>query len=185
MVGAPGSGKSFFAEHFSDTFGVPLVSWNAIRDELFNEPTFSRDEDAIIERVAHLMLGQLCKSGSTIIYEDGALTQVARLALRKIAKDAGYNIVFVWVQTDLTTSRTRALKRGMPDAAHESYLKRFTPFKVSDDYTVISGKHTYASQLKIVLRRLSQPPQESRRRAVIHSPQAAPVRVSKRRVVLR
>lgn len=155
MVGVPGAGKSFFAEHFSDTFSAPLINWNAIRDELFNEPTYDKDEDAIIKRVADYTLGELLKTKATVIYEGDSLSQASRQTLARTAKKAGYEPLFVWVQTDAIASRTRALKQGVSPEYYESAVKRFTPLKTTDPFVVISGKHTYASQLKIVLRRLS------------------------------
>ena len=155
MVGLPGSGKSFFAEHFSETFSAPLVSWNRIRDELFNEPTYSRDEDAIIARVASHMLSELLKTPSTILLESDTSTQASRLALARAVRQAGHRPLFVWVQTDAAAAQSRASKKGMPSDAYQAAVKRFTPLKESDPFVVISGKHTYASQLKIVLRRLS------------------------------
>lgn len=157
MVGVSGSGKSFFVEHFSETFSAPLISWNHIRSELFNEPTYTRDEDAIIERVASYALAQLLKTKATILYEGGTITQTARQALAKTARQAGYEPLFIWVQTDAATAKARALKQGVPSDIYDAAIRRFTPPKDDADTIVISGKHTYASQLKIVLRRLSAP----------------------------
>ncbi len=155
MVGVPGSGKSFFAEHFAKTFSAPIVSWGAVRGELFNEPTFSKDEEVIVQRVADLMLDQMMKTGATVLYEGDMTTQVSRKNLEKQIRKAGYEPLFVWVQTDTATSRARALKQGVSAAVYDTAIKKFTPLKDADPFIVISGKHTYASQLKIVLRRLS------------------------------
>ena len=156
MVGLPGAGKSFFAEHFSRTFSAPLISWDSIRGELFNEPTYSKDEELIVKRVADHMLGELIKTGATVLYEGDVLTQVSRKNIEKQIRSAGYEPLFVWVQTDAATTKSRAMKQQMPVAAYETSAKKFTPLKEADNYIVISGKHTYASQLKIVLRRLSE-----------------------------
>ena len=155
MVGVPGSGKSFFAEHFAKTFSAPLVSWNGIREELFNAPQFSKDEDAIIGRVADHMLVELLKTNATVLYEGDTMAQVSRRNLVQTIRKAGYEPLFVWVQTDTATAKSRAQKRGVSGEMFNAALRRFTPLKASDPYVVISGKHTYASQLKIVLRRLS------------------------------
>ncbi len=157
MVGVPGAGKSFFAEHFSETFSAPLVSWNNIRAELFNEPTYSKDEDEIVERVALHMLAQLVKTGVTVLYESNAQSQSHRQELVRTAKAAGYESIFVWVQIDATSAKSRALKNGLTAVQYERYARQFTPLKQTDTHIVISGKHTYASQLKIVLVRLSAP----------------------------
>lgn len=155
MVGVPGSGKSFFANRFSETFTAPIVSWDEIRDMLFNEATYAKDDEAIVEQVATSMLDQLCKTSATLVYEGDTLTQKSRLMLAKKVRQAGYEPLFVWVQTDAATAKSRALKQGLSSELYEAAVKRFTPLKSSDPYVVISGKHTYASQLKIVLRRLS------------------------------
>lgn len=165
MVGMPGSGKSFFAEHFAKTFSAPIVSWNGIREELFNEPQFSKDEDAIVGRVADYMLAELLKTNATVLYEGDTMTQVARRNLVQTIRKAGYEPLFVWVQTDVVTAKSRAAKRGVSEEMFTTATKRFTPLKPSDPYVVISGKHTYASQLKIVLRRLS-----SERSIMVQSP---------------
>lgn len=156
MVGVPGAGKSFFAEHFSKTFSAPLVSWKAIRDELFNEPIYNKDEDAIIERVARHMLGELYKTGATVIYEGSVQSQSQRQTIQKEASEAGYETIFVWVQIDEATAKSRAAKSGLTPAQYDRYNKLFTQPKQANSLVVISGKHTYASQLKIVLVKLSE-----------------------------
>lgn len=162
MVGIPGAGKSFFAEHFAQTFNAPLVSYEKLRDELYNSPTFSSDEQEIIGRVANLMLGELFKSERTILYEGPSDLRSERTATAKLARDAGYETLFVWVQTESNTAKTRAIKSkkskvyGQPDQ-FSSELKRFSPPHTSERAVVISGKHTYASQLKIILKRLVEP----------------------------
>lgn len=155
MVGLPGSGKSFFAEHFAETFSAPLISYDKIRDELFNEPTFSRDEDEIIGRMADAMLAEITKTKSTLVYEGDSKSRTSRTELAKKIRAAGYQPLFVWVQIDEATAKTRSLKAGMPAEAYRASLKKFTPLNPSEPSVVISGKHTYASQLKIVLRKLS------------------------------
>ena len=155
MVGLPGAGKSFFAEHFSETFSAPLVNWNSIRTQVFDHPTYSTEEDAIVKRIADYTLNELFKTQATLLYEGDTLTQASRQALARTVRDAGYEPLFVWVQTDVTSARARAIKQGVSPDYYDASKKRFTPLKDSDPYVVISGKHTYASQLKIVLRKLS------------------------------
>lgn len=157
MVGVPGAGKSFFAERFSQTFSAPLVSWKAIRDELFNDPVYTKDEDDIVERVALRMLAELLKTGATIVYESDIQSQVHRQSIAKIAKGAEYEALFVWSQVDNTTAKSRAVKSGLTPQQYARYESSFTPPKQKDSLVVISGKHTYASQLKIVLTKLVGP----------------------------
>lgn len=154
MVGVPGAGKSFFAERFSGTFSAPLVSWKNIRAELFNEPTYTKDEDMIVERVALHMLDELYKTGATVLYESDVQSQVHRQAIIKHAKNSEYESLLVWSQVDAATAKSRAAKSGMTPQQFARYDGTFTQPKPTDNPVVISGKHTYASQLKIVLMRL-------------------------------
>lgn len=154
MVGVPGAGKSFFAERFSGTFSAPLVSWKNIRAELFNEPAYTKDEDAIVERVALHMLDELYKTSATILYESDVQSQAHRQIVSKRAKDADYEALLVWSQVDAATAKSRAAKSGMTPQQFARYDSTFTQPKPTDNPVVISGKHTYASQLKIVLMRL-------------------------------
>ncbi len=162
MVGIPGSGKSYFAEHFASTFKAPIVSFHRYRYELFNEPNFSEDECEIISRVANYMLDELLKTGRTIIYEGKSDTRNERLIIAKKSRAAGYEPLFVWVQTDPATAKRRAIKPsdGRPAMASDQFdasVKKFNIPHQIEKPVVISGKHTYASQLKIVLKRLVEP----------------------------
>lgn len=157
MVGVPGAGKSFFAERFSHTFSVPLVSWKAIRRELFDNPHFDANEDILVDRVAHHMLSELFKTGAVVVYEADIQSEDHREEVADQAKKAGYETLFVWVQIDAGTAKSRAAKSGLRPTQYQRYEKSFAPFKQSDTPVVISGKHTYASQLKIVLTKLSMP----------------------------
>lgn len=168
MVGIPGSGKSFFAKHFSDTFKAPWVHLDGIRAELFNEPTFSKDENIIVSRVSDYMLDEVFKTQKTILLEGGVDQRTHRTAIEKRARAAGYETLYIWVQTDPATAKVRATKktRQQPVAKlsseqFDAFSKRFTPLAPSDKQIVISGKHTFASQIKIVLKKLVEPRAEA------------------------
>lgn len=184
MVGVPGAGKSSFGEHFAETFKAPVINWGAIRAELFNEPTYSKDEQVIIGRVADYMLDELLKTQRTIVYEGATEARSERQALTKRARAAGYEVLLIWVQTDTTAAQQRATKKkkdgvSMTPAQFEAAVKRFTQPNHTESTVVISGKHTYASQLKIVLKRLVEP-----RAGLTPAPTAQP-RPAARNVIIR
>lgn len=169
MVGLPGSGKSFFAEKFASTFGAPYVSTDTISSLGVLEPR-------LIEAMCAHMLEELLKTKQSIIVECPAATRTERLELAKKARANGYEPLIVWVQTDSLTTKTRATrdktKHGgiITDEQYERALKRFTAPNSLEKPVVISGKHTYASQAKVVLQKLSAP------RAEISTHQVAPIR---------
>ena len=160
MVGIPGSGKSFFAEHFADTFSAPLVSSMVVRRMLVQTPTFSVSEQATVQRVSSYLFDELLKTGQTIVLDIPSDTRTDRMEMTKKAKAAGYEVLFVWVQTESAAAKTRATKTSkdrpvaLTEEQYDSFVKHFTVPSASEKAIVISGKHTYASQLKIVLSRL-------------------------------
>jgi predicted kinase len=166
MVGIPSSGKSFFAEHFADTFKAPIVSYDLIRKQIFSNPLFNEDENAIIRKVSDHILSEMFKTQKTIIFEGQTGLRTERYEITKKANFAGYEPLFIWVQTDPITAQKRAAKSSLEKPALSedefySRVKKFNPPSKIERFIVISGKHTYASQLKIVLKHLIQPHPES------------------------
>ncbi len=152
MVGIPGSGKSFFAEHFSTTFNAPLVSAE------FLESILSSDDESLTSLTEHI-LNELLKTNQTIVFDGDSSTRTNRLSLAKLAKNKGYEPLFVWAQTESAAAKQRATHsrrmNAMTSAEFDDAIKKFTPPNASEKALVISGKHTYASQLKIVLSRIA------------------------------
>lgn len=161
MVGIPGAGKSFFADHFAQTFNAPIVSYDQIRSELYNKPTYSDDEQEIVGRVASHMLQELFKSERTILYDGPSDLRTERSAIAKLAREEGYETLFVWVQTESNSAKKRAIKsskgRVSSSSDFDAIIKKFSAPHITERALVISGKHTYASQLKITLKRLVEP----------------------------
>jgi predicted kinase len=169
MVGVPGSGKSFFAESFAETFNAPYVSLEKII------PLTNSDSDA--SSLFNAQITELLKTRQSIIIEGETDTRTEREKLARKAKLAGYESLLVWVQTDPTTAKTRSVRgsknkinRTLTADEYDRIVKRFTPPNTIENPTVISGKHTYATQAKIVLKKLSAT------RAAISTHSVAPVR---------
>lgn len=164
MVGIPGSGKTFFAEKFASTFHAPWVCLEEIE-------TLSPGNG---NALSNYLLDELLKTQQSIVFDGSAETRTERVELARKAKDAGYETLYIWVQTDAATAEARALRAkresGLTKEMHDKRLKRFTPLNTAEKPLVISGKHTYASQAKVVLKKLSTP------RAEISSHRVPPVR---------
>jgi gluconate kinase len=157
MIGIPGAGKSFFGEHFAETFKAPIINVGRLGYELFPDG----DEDpAIIMKAADFTLSELFKTDRTLVYEGVTATKAERQRVAKKATDAGYMPLFVWVQTESIEAKRRATRKSK-DAPHldseqfDAIIKKFAVPASNEKVIVVSGKHTYASQLKIVLRHLA------------------------------
>lgn len=165
IVGNPGAGKSFFARQFSETFDAPVVSLDRIRYELFAEPTYSNDENDLVARVSGYFIEELLKTKRSFVVDGGCNSRTDRTQLVQLAKKADYATPIIWVQTDIATCRSRVLKRHpdksvddrfsprLTEQLFNSLAKRFTE-PTREKHIVISGKHTYSTQAKMVLRKL-------------------------------
>ncbi len=165
VVGPAGAGKSFFARRFSKTFGAPLVSRDRLRWTLFAHHTYSEDEESIVSQVADVMVDELLKTGKLFILDGGCNRRPARNLIRDKAQKNNYQIFTVIVQTDEPTARSRATHRDHRSAddrynqslSAEQYaaqLKSYQSPVVDKNTVVISGKHTYSTQARTVLKKL-------------------------------
>lgn len=153
VVGGPGSGKSTFATKFSETFHAPFIDGGRIASYTHDSQTASRLIAGIMSEVQ--------KTNQTIIYEPITGTRTERAEIAKMASKAGYSPLLIWVQTDKYVAESRATRKSRTnphpiDAEEfERATKRFTTPGPNEKHVVISGMHTYATQAKAVLRRLS------------------------------
>ena len=184
MVGLPGSGKSFFAEKFADTFAAPCVSQATIAS------LTSADEKASTN-AAFYQIDELLKTQRSIVIDGVGDTRTDRAELTKRARKAGYEALFVWVQTDPITAKLRATKPSKDRTSavlsigeYDRRVKRFTPLNAIEKPIVISGKHTYASQAKVVLKKLSAPRAEKTVGSVETPQRTAQIR-SRRSITIR
>jgi len=164
VIGLPGAGKSFFARQFAETFNAPIVSYDYLRYQMFPEPAFSFDEDTLVSQIAGNEFSELLKTQRTLIMDGGNNNYADRQTLMRMAKKAGYGSLIVWVQTDERSAHFRATNRkpkrdgdklnvSMTDEAFDNAKAAFMKPGKGEDYVVISGKHTYSTQAKVVLRR--------------------------------
>lgn len=178
VIGIPGAGKSFFARQFSDTFNAPVVSYDQLRYSIFEQPTYARAEESILQDLADYQIGELLKTHKTFIIDGGMNAKVDRMRIEKMARAADYGTLIIWVQTDEPTSEYRATKRkegrkgdelnaSITAGLFESSVKRLTPPSPAEPLVVISGKHTYATQAKVILKKLVSPREDS---APTHAP---------------
>lgn len=153
MVGIPGSGKTTFARSFAKTFQAPYINPSDISD-------LTGIDAKATEKVTRLLFDELLKTSRTLIYEGSTYAKTQRMALENMVTKAGYQPLLVWVQTDPAESKHRATKRqkgavALTSTQFDTAFKNFQNPSETERPVVISGKHTYATQLKTVLKRLA------------------------------
>lgn len=153
MVGIPGAGKSAFAGHFAETFKTPFIN----QSHLMREFSLSSE---IAEHISFHMLDEIIKTRRTLIFEGNTDTKQERDELVKQIVSQGYRPLLVWVQTESVEAGRRATKEfpkgsGLSANEFKAAIDNFQSPTAKENAIVISGKHTYATQVKVVLRQLA------------------------------
>lgn len=167
MVGIPGAGKTHFAAKFAETFSTPFVNAGELQ-----QITQSADEE--VSKLSLHMLDELLKTKKTLIYEGPTHRKEFRQDLAKKIHKAGYKPLFVWVQTESNESLHRFLKNNRHLSADDfdATLDAFVAPDAKEAAVVISGRHTYTSQVKSILKRIStstaRPPLKPAKRNASH-----------------
>ena len=166
-IGLPGAGKSTFAGQLAAQHGFAWVHGNRLRSSLFASPGFSKDEEGMVDQLAEYMLVETLRTKGNVIFDSNAQTRLARMRLAKLARDAGYKVLVVWLQTDAETAQVRAAKRGrrpqddsFATGLHPELFTRLAQQVAgplgSEQYVVISGKHAFPTQARTLMTKIEE-----------------------------
>lgn len=147
VFGAPCSGKTTFSEQFAAQFNATFYDLDALKEK-----------HNLSRQFILLLVSEIAKTGSTLVLEGGNETEKDRRELAEILRAAGYTPTLIWIQTDVSTIRMR-LKNKLKsvEKAKTVYDNRIKALEAPSDAEapiVLSGKHTYHTQLKQVLTQL-------------------------------
>jgi predicted kinase len=165
LYGFPGSGKTFFARQLCEQLMAVHIHGDRIRAELFEQPTYSKEETHVVTSIMLYMTGEFLNAGISVVFDTNAMRLVQRRALRNMATKAGAETVLAWLQIDAESAFARASQRDRrkADDKYSRPLDRATfdalaggmqnPQPV-ERYQVISGKHIFTTQKSAILRHL-------------------------------
>jgi predicted kinase len=166
LYGFPGSGKSYVARNLSESIQMADVSADRIRSELFESPRYDAQENAIITHLMNYMTEEFLNSGVSVAYDVNAMRLAQRRNLRMIARKHKAEYMLVWLQIDMESAfnRTQNRDRRTADDKFAEPQTRLTFDKQlsgmqnpqGEDYLVISGKHTFATQKSAIINRFYQ-----------------------------
>lgn len=147
VFGAPCSGKSTFGKQFAEQFNATFYDLDTLKEE-----------HNLSRQFLLLLVSEIAKTHSTLVLEGCNDTEKDRRELIEILQAAGYKPTLIWIQTDVSTIRMR-LKNKLKsvEKARIAYDNRIKALEAPSDAEapiVLSGKHTYQSQLKQVLTQL-------------------------------
>ena len=207
LYGFPGSGKSYFARQFCDQLQAAHVHGDRIRNELFEEPRYDRQENAVVTQLMDYMTGEFLSAGVSVVYDANVMRFTQRRLLRDMARRYHAYPMLIWLQIDVESAFARVASRdrrraddkyAMPldRTTFDSLTANMQNPQISEDYIVISGKHTYQTQQSAVMKRLREldliGTQEANSKVIrpdlvnlIPNPAAGRVDLARRNIVIR
>lgn len=165
LYGFPGAGKTYFARQLSEEIQAAHVQGDRIRFELFEEPRYDRQENDIVNQLMVYMSEEFLKTGISVIFDVNAMRLGQRRELRELARKFKAQTVLVWFQLDIESAFTRVAKRDrrkiddkynptLDRTTFEAVISRMQNPTQTEEYIVISGKHTFQTQRSAVIKKL-------------------------------
>jgi len=111
-LGYPGSGKTYFSEHLSKEFNLFHLSFDKIRSEMFDVPTFSQEEHKKVSNIADWLITELLKKNISVIVDANTNKIIQRKKYFKFANKANARYVLLHIKTPVETAEKRIIKRG-------------------------------------------------------------------------
>lgn len=166
LYGFPGSGKTYVARNLAEEIQLAHVNSDRIRSELFQEPRYDAQENAIVAHLMDYMSEEFLNAGVSIVYDTNALRISQRRRLREMARKHNAAYMLIWLQIDLETAfgRTQQRDRRTSDDKFAEPQTRSTFDRQAsgmqnpegEEYIVISGKHTFTTQKNSIINRMYQ-----------------------------
>ncbi len=166
LYGYPGSGKTYFARQLTEHIQIAHIHADRIRGELFEKPHYDKEENDAIAQLMDYMTGEFLNAGLSVIYDTNAMRASQRQALRNMARKAHVQPLLIWLQIDTESSfaRTQIRDRRRADDKYAGPTDRATFDRIAggmqnprnEEYIVISGKHTFGTQLSAIMKRLRE-----------------------------
>lgn len=167
LYGFPGAGKTSFANSMTEYLDCAHVYRDRIRHELFEEPRYDEQEDGIVENLMEYMTEEFLNAGISVIYDTSMSRKSDRHSMRELARKKHAKTLLVWFQVDPDTAYSRLIKRDRRKT-EDKYAKDYSEKdfrhiaslmqhpEPTEDYVVVSGKHTFPSQKTAVFKKFME-----------------------------
>lgn len=165
LYGFPGAGKTFFSRQLCEELQLAHIQDDRIRHKLFEQPRYDKQENDIVQQLMTYMAEEFLRAGMSVIYD----TNASRLSHRRIMRDFARHLkaqpILIWLQIDPETAYNRVASRDRrkTDDKYASPLDGNTFEHIiqgmqnptnTEDYIVLSGKHTFATQKNMFMKKI-------------------------------
>lgn len=164
LYGFPGSGKTYFARQFCEEVAAAHVHDDKIRHEIFEEPRYDKQENQILQQLMEYMTEEFLKAGVSVVYDVNAMRLSQRRRLRDMARKLNATPSLVWFQIDAESAFLRSSNRDrrktddkyaidMDKEMFKQVANHMQNPTTTEDYVVLSGKHTFSTQSKMLYKK--------------------------------
>ena len=206
LYGFPGSGKTYLSRQLCEHLQAAHVQGDRIRGELFADPQYDKEENQVVAQLMDYMTGEFLSTGLSVVYDANAMRLGQRRALRELARKHNAQPLLIWLQIDHESALGRSTKRDRrrSDDKFAMSIDKATFDRIAggmqnpqnEDYVVISGKHTFNTQLSAFMNRLRELGLASQKQTasklvkpglvnLVPNPAAGRVDMSRRNIVIR
>jgi predicted kinase len=112
MVGAPGSGKSYLGRALSEALEALLIQTDAVRKELYPDPSYTSAEAATVYGVCHKRIAEALAEGACVVFDGTNLSERHRRTLYTLGERAKATTVVVVAYASEATIRARLRHRA-------------------------------------------------------------------------
>jgi len=98
VSGLPGTGKSYFCHRLAQLLPLVILESDALRKELFPQPSYSPQESARLSRALHFLIERLLKKGISLVLDATNLSERFREQLYNIADRLEVRLILVRVE---------------------------------------------------------------------------------------
>ena len=165
LYGFPGAGKTYLARQLCEDIQAAHLQGDRIRHELFEAPRYDLQENQIVDHLMGYMTEEFLAAGISVVCDVNAMRATKRRELRELARKHKANVLLIWLQIDAESAYIRSSKRDrrkqddkfsieVDRTTFSKMIAHMQNPKITEDYIVISGKHTYQTQRSAVLKKL-------------------------------
>jgi predicted kinase len=142
VSGLPGTGKSYFCRRLAERLPFIILESDALRKQLFPDPTYSAEESAYLFRAIHYLIEDLLKKGMPIILDATNLEERNRERIYSIAERLNARLIIVRVEAPPELVQQRLKKRLAGKNPRDSSDADWTVYqKMRPTVDKISRKH--------------------------------------------
>ena len=160
VSGLPGTGKSYFCNKLAEKLPFVILESDALRKELFPQPSYSAQESARLFRALHLLIGRLLKRGISLILDATNLSERFRERLYNIADQQGVKLILVRVEAppevvyERLKTRLEGASPGDKSDADWSVYQRMSPAveKINRNHYAVDTSRDITPVLRKVVR---------------------------------